>query len=204
MNMPNTMKMKATSRLRRSKRPALRPPARRRAAAAGAGARRVAHGLRGLACRAPRRRTRARRAGSACGSALVAGVDGGDDRQAGPQRHAPSARPPAKAMRTATRCTTLVKLPVALSGGSSENCEPEAGATEVTTPSIDRPPSASTATSTFWPGLDRGELRLLEIGVDIGRCRAAPAPSGACPAGRYCRPAPPCCRRRRRTARRSR
>ena len=34
--------------------------------------------------------------------------------------------------RTATRCTTLVKLPVALSGGSSENCDPEAGAIEAT------------------------------------------------------------------------
>ena len=36
------------------------------------------------------------------------------------------------AMRTGTRCTILVKLPVALSGGSSENTEPEAGATLTT------------------------------------------------------------------------
>ena len=31
-------------------------------------------------------------------------------------------------MRTGTRCTILVKLPVALSGGSSENSAPLAGA----------------------------------------------------------------------------
>ena len=39
-------------------------------------------------------------------------------------------------MRTGTRCTILVKLPVALSGGSSENTEPEAGATLSTVPSM--------------------------------------------------------------------
>ena len=39
-----------------------------------------------------------------------------------------------KVTRTATRCTTLVKLPVALSGGSSENCAPEAGEIDDTTP----------------------------------------------------------------------
>ncbi len=33
-------------------------------------------------------------------------------------------------MRTGTRCTTLVKLPVAFSGGSSENTAPEAGASD--------------------------------------------------------------------------
>ena len=56
-------------------------------------------------------------------------------------------------MRTATRWTTLVKLPVALSGGSSENCDPEAGEIDDTTPSTTLPPSASIATSTFCPGL---------------------------------------------------
>ena len=56
-------------------------------------------------------------------------------------------------MRTGTRCTILVKLPVALSGGSSENTEPEAGATLATVPSILSPPSASTAIVTGWPGL---------------------------------------------------
>ena len=38
-------------------------------------------------------------------------------------------------MRTGTRCTTLVKLPVAFSGGSSENTAPEAGASDDTVPS---------------------------------------------------------------------
>ena len=53
------------------------------------------------------------------------------------------------AMRTGTRWTILVKLPVALSGGNSENCAPEAGATLSTRPSIWRAPSASTSTSTL-------------------------------------------------------
>src|SRR5262249_38355671 len=33
-----------------------------------------------------------------------------------------------RAIFTGTRCTTLVKLPVALSGGSNANCDPLAGA----------------------------------------------------------------------------
>src|SRR5262249_62263693 len=33
-----------------------------------------------------------------------------------------------------TRCTTLVKLPVALSGGKSANCDPLAGAISTTRP----------------------------------------------------------------------
>ena len=37
-------------------------------------------------------------------------------------------------MRTGTRCTILVKLPVAFSGGSRVNTEPEAGATLSTVP----------------------------------------------------------------------
>ena len=38
-------------------------------------------------------------------------------------------------MRTGSRCTILVKLPVALSGGSSENTEPDAGDKLDTAPS---------------------------------------------------------------------
>ena len=68
--------------------------------------------------------------------------------------------------RTASRCTILVKLPVALSGGSSENTEPEAGATLCTTPSIFSPGSASTLIDTGWPSLQPRELRLLEVRVD--------------------------------------
>jgi hypothetical protein len=37
-------------------------------------------------------------------------------------------------MRTGTRCTILVKLPVALSGGSSVNTEPEPAAMLSTIP----------------------------------------------------------------------
>ena len=70
-------------------------------------------------------------------------------------------------MRTGTRCTILVKLPVAFSGGSSENCEPEAGDTLDTMPLITRPSSASIPTSTVCADLDVAELRLLEVGVDV-------------------------------------
>ena len=70
-------------------------------------------------------------------------------------------------MRTGTRCTILVKLPVALSGGSSENTEPEAGATLATVPSISWSGKASTAIAHRLAGLQPGELRLLEVRVDI-------------------------------------
>ena len=70
-------------------------------------------------------------------------------------------------MRTGTRCTILVKLPVALSGGSSENTEPEAGATLATVPSMSCSGSASTAIVDRLAGLQPRELRLLEVGVDI-------------------------------------
>src|SRR5262245_51757808 len=56
------------------------------------------------------------------------------------------------AILTATRCTILVKLPVALSGGSNENTEPEAGAKLTTVPSMVRFGSASTDIATCWPG----------------------------------------------------
>src|ERR1700686_3294425 len=35
---------------------------------------------------------------------------------------------------TGTRCTTLVKFPVALSGGNNANCDPLAGAISITLP----------------------------------------------------------------------
>ena len=50
-------------------------------------------------------------------------------------------------MRTGTRCTIFVKLPVAFSGGSSENCDPDAGATLTTLPFSTVPSRASTSTS---------------------------------------------------------
>src|ERR1700694_1737461 len=71
-------------------------------------------------------------------------------------------------MRTGRRCTILVKLPVALSAGSSENTEPEAGATLATVPSIARPGGQRVARDPPpRAGLEAGELRLLQIRVDI-------------------------------------
>jgi hypothetical protein len=49
------------------------------------------------------------------------------------------------------RCTTLVKLPVALSGGSRLNCEPLAGAMLSTWPVTTTPGKVSKVTSVFWP-----------------------------------------------------
>src|SRR4051812_8843563 len=53
--------------------------------------------------------------------------------------------------RTGTRCTTFVKLPVALSGGRSANLEPVAALTLSTQPFTDFPPYASTSISAGWP-----------------------------------------------------
>ena len=58
-------------------------------------------------------------------------------------------------MRTGTRCTILVKLPVAFSGGSNENCEPDAGATLSTVPFSTAPSSASTRNVGGFAGNDR-------------------------------------------------
>src|SRR6185436_20420491 len=52
------------------------------------------------------------------------------------------------AMRTGTRCTTLMKLPVALSGGSRANFAPVAPLTLATVPWATQPPYASTSNST--------------------------------------------------------
>ena len=65
---------------------------------------------------------------------LVSTLD--DDRHAGAQHATCSATSAGTRMRTGRRCTILVKLPVALSGGSSENTEPEAGAKLATRPSM--------------------------------------------------------------------
>ncbi len=50
--------------------------------------------------------------------------------------------------RTGMRCTILVKLPVALSGGSSENTAPDAGDSDATRPSMACSGSASTLIET--------------------------------------------------------
>ena len=56
------------------------------------------------------------------------------------------------AIRTGSRCTTLVKLPVAFSGGSRLNCAPEAGAIPSTRPVSSRPGKASKLRCTSVPG----------------------------------------------------
>src|SRR5439155_21219699 len=56
-------------------------------------------------------------------------------------------------IRTGMRCTTLVKLPVALSGGSSENFAPVAGDRLSTCPFTCRPGYASIVKSACSPGL---------------------------------------------------
>ena len=70
-------------------------------------------------------------------------------------------------MRTGSRCTILVKLPVALSGGSSENTAPEAGEKLSTVPSIACSGSASTAIDDRLSGLQARDLGLLEVGGDV-------------------------------------
>ena len=57
------------------------------------------------------------------------------------------------AILTGTRCTTFVKLPVALSGGRSANCDPLAGAISSTRPCITSPGYASMRTSAGSPTL---------------------------------------------------
>ena len=52
---------------------------------------------------------------------------------------------------TGIRCTTLVKLPVALSGGSKLNCAPLAGAMLSTVALMTIPGKVSTRISARWP-----------------------------------------------------
>jgi hypothetical protein len=51
-------------------------------------------------------------------------------------------------MRTGIRCTTLVKFPVALSGGNSAKVDPLAGERRSTRPRSTTPENVSTVTST--------------------------------------------------------
>ena len=68
--------------------------------------------------------------------------------------------------RTGTRCTILVKLPVAFSGGSTLNCAPVAGARLATWPWKISPGSTSAVDGDRLARAHRGELALLEVGVD--------------------------------------
>ena len=144
MNIPKTMKMKVTSR-------------------------RLSSGGGSLARQGPshaRCRLGARPSADRLGRRRGAGVHLDHDRQAGAQQallqHSGST-----AMRTGTRCTILVKLPVAFSGGSRLNTAPEAGAMLSTRALISRSGKASTASSHLLARPDVGELRLLEVGVDM-------------------------------------
>ena len=59
--------------------------------------------------------------------------------------------PGSSTILTGMRCTTLVKLPVALSGGSRLNCEPLAGAMLSTWPQTVTPGKVSTVMLARWP-----------------------------------------------------
>ena len=196
MNMPNTMKMKA-SELALVER--LGRPARRRRALAAAGAALMVAPCRGRA--APSRPSAPSSVGFGWLSSRVWTVATTD--RPGRRSRFCSARG-AKPMRTVTRCTILVKLPVALSGGSSENCEPDAGAIE-RHDALDRSAVERVDGDVdLLPGPDAGELRFLEIGVDIDLVERHEREQPRARLHILRRARPPCCRRRRRTARGSR
>ena len=70
-----------------------------------------------------------------------------------PGRSLPSVdAPSSNRMRTGTRCTILVKLPVAFSGGSTLNCAPVAGARLATCPRNIWPGSTSASMEAGNPG----------------------------------------------------
>src|SRR3981189_3728232 len=81
--------------------------------------------------------------------------------------------------RTGSRCTILVKLPVALSGGSSVNTEPAAGEMLSTTPANLRWPWASTEIFPRWRGgrnaVDHAGELAMAVGVDRNFHRLAGA-----------------------------
>ncbi len=93
------------------------------------------------------------------GSVRFASVHGGDHRHPR-QQPAPLGGVGVRRIRTGKRWTILVKLPVALSGGSSANTAPEAGAT-LSTRLRQRRPNVSTSSSHRLPGADAFELGLL-------------------------------------------
>ena len=70
-------------------------------------------------------------------------------------------------IRTGMRCTTLVKLPVALSGGSSANCDPLAGAIRSTRPCSFSPRETVDRDVDWLARLDPRQLRFLVIGDHI-------------------------------------
>ena len=87
------------------------------------------------------------------------------------------------AMRTGTRCTTLIQLPVAFCGGSSENAPPEPAAMLATTPWYSTwPPYRSVDTVAGWPTWmwrSCGSLKLASIHAPCSGTTASSAAPGA-------------------------
>ena len=84
-----------------------------------------------------------------------------------PGRKRPSVAASASSrIRTGTRCTILVKLPVAFSAGSTLNTAPVAGARLATWPWNTSPGSTSADDRRGQAGAEAGELAFLKIGVD--------------------------------------
>ena len=88
-------------------------------------------------------------------------------------------------IRTGTRWTTLTKLPVAFCGGRSWNACPAPRWIETTWPVKSTSGKGVDLDVDRLPGLDAGELRLLEIRGDV-EPSAARSPSSACRARRSC------------------
>src|SRR5207248_10837113 len=83
-----------------------------------------------------------------------------------PGRNSPAiAASAGTAIRTGTRCTILVKLPVALTGGSRLNWAPLAGAKLSTRPVSGRSGYASTKISAAWPTRIRVSCVSLKLAV---------------------------------------
>ena len=84
-----------------------------------------------------------------------------------PGRNLPcSGCPGSSAIFTGIRCTTLVKFPVALSGGRSADCEPLAGAISTTLPVQHDTWKSVDLDVGFISLSDVGQLRLQVVGLD--------------------------------------
>ncbi len=108
----------------------------------------------------------------------------GGDRQARPQLRRQRILG-SSTIFTGTRCTILVKLPVAFSGGSSANCAPVPGARLSTVPLIGMAGKESMATATGWPGCICAGLRLLEVRDQIDALRRHDGQQPRAGAARY-------------------
>lgn len=96
------------------------------------------------------------------------GIDPRHRRHAG-SKWSSSGWPLSNSIRSGIRCTTLVKLPVALSGGSNANCDPLAGETRATCPAQLRIREGIDRDLHRLPGLHARKLRLFVVrdNVDI-------------------------------------